>query len=66
MMQHIKQMNIPDMMKMYRENITSNDVARLMNWSRLSMKNLLEHASAPWIRYSSYEYKADKDNNLYI
>ena len=30
------------------------------------MKNLFEHTSAPWIRYSSYEYKAGNDNNLYI
>ena len=30
------------------------------------MKNLFEHTSAPWIRYSSYEYKTDNDGNLYI
>ena len=30
------------------------------------MKNLFEHTSAPWIRYSSYEYKTGNDNNLYI
>ncbi len=30
------------------------------------MKNLFEHTSAPWIRYSSYEYKTDNDDNLYI
>ena len=30
------------------------------------MKNLFEHTSAPWIRYSSYEYKTGSDNNLYI
>ena len=30
------------------------------------MKNLFEHTSAPWIRYSSYEYKSGSDNNLYI
>ena len=37
-----------------------------MDWSRLFMKNLFEHTSAPWIRYSSYEYKTGSDNNLYI
>ena len=30
------------------------------------MKNLFEHTSAPWIRYSSYEYKTDSNGNLYI
>ena len=30
------------------------------------MKNLFEHTSAPWIRYSGYEYKTDNDGNLYI
>ena len=30
------------------------------------MKNLFEHTGAPWIRYSSYEYKAGSDSNLYI
>lgn len=30
------------------------------------MKNLFEHTSAPWIRYSSYEYKTGNDDNLYI
>ena len=30
------------------------------------MKNLFEHTSAPWIRYSSYEYKTGSDGNLYI
>ena len=30
------------------------------------MNNLFEHTSAPWIRYSSYEYKTATDNNLYI
>ena len=30
------------------------------------MKNLFEHTSAPWIRYSSYEYKTDNNDNLYI
>ncbi len=30
------------------------------------MKNLFEHTSAPWIRYSTYEYKAGSDGNLYI
>ena len=30
------------------------------------MKNLFEHTSAPWIRYSSYEYQADDNGNLYI
>ncbi len=30
------------------------------------MKNLFEHISAPWIRYSSYEYKTDNDSNLCI
>lgn len=30
------------------------------------MKNLFEHTSAPWIRYSSYEYKTGSDNILYI
>ena len=30
------------------------------------MKNLFEHTSAPWIRYSSYEYKTGSDSNLYI
>ncbi len=30
------------------------------------MKNLFEHTSAPWIRYSSYEYRADNNGNLYI
>ena len=33
---------------------------------RIFMKNLFEHTSAPWIRYSSYEYKTGSDNNLYI
>ena len=37
-----------------------------MDWSRFFMKNLFEHTSAPWIRYSSYEYKTDNDGNLYI
>ena len=30
------------------------------------MKNLFEHTSAPWIRYSGYEYKTNSDGNLYI
>ena len=30
------------------------------------MKNFFEHTSAPWIRYSGYEYKADNDGNFYI
>ena len=30
------------------------------------MKNLFEHTSAPWIRYSSYEYKTGSDDILYI
>ena len=30
------------------------------------MKNLFEHTSAPWIRYSGYEYQADDNDNLYI
>ena len=30
------------------------------------MKNLFEHTSAPWIRYSSYEYKTADDGALYI
>ena len=30
------------------------------------MKNLFEHTSAPWIRYSNYEYKTGSDSNLYI
>ena len=30
------------------------------------MKNLFEHTSAPWIRYSSYEYKADSNEDIYI
>ena len=30
------------------------------------MKNLFEHTSAPWIRYSNYEYKTDNNDNLYI
>ncbi len=30
------------------------------------MKNLFEHTSAPWIRYSSYEYKTGSDGVLYI
>ena len=30
------------------------------------MKNLFEHTSAPWIRYSNYEYKTGCDSNLYI
>lgn len=30
------------------------------------MKNIFEHTGAPWIRYSSYGYKTDNNNNLYI
>ena len=30
------------------------------------LKNLFEHTSAPWIRYSGYEYKTNSDGNLYI
>jgi hypothetical protein len=30
------------------------------------MKNLFEHTSAPWIRYSSYEYRTADDGTLYI
>ncbi len=30
------------------------------------MKNLFEHTSAPWIRYSGYEYKTDSNGDLYI
>ena len=30
------------------------------------MKNLFEHTSAPWIRYSSYEYKTDSNEDIYI
>ena len=30
------------------------------------MKNLFEHTSAPWIRYSGYEYKTGNDGSLYI
>ena len=30
------------------------------------MKNLFEHTSAPWIRYSAYEYKTGSDGNLYL
>ena len=30
------------------------------------MKNIFEHTSVPWIRYSSYEYKTGSDSNLYI
>ena len=37
-----------------------------MDWSRFFMKNLFEHTSAPWIRYSSYEYKTGSDGVLYI
>ena len=45
--------------------VTSNDVTGLMDWS-FSMRNLFEHTSAPWIRYSGYEYKTGSDGNLYI
>ena len=30
------------------------------------MKNLFEHTSAPWIRYSGYEYKTADDGTFYI
>ena len=30
------------------------------------MKNFFEHTSAPWIRYSGYEYQTGSDGNLYI
>ena len=30
------------------------------------MKNLFEHTSSPWIRYSSYEYRTAEDGTLYI
>ena len=30
------------------------------------MKNLFEHTSSPWIRYSSYEYSTAEDGTLYI
>ncbi len=30
------------------------------------MKNLFAHTSAPWIRYSGYEYKTADDGTLYI
>lgn len=30
------------------------------------MKNLFEHTSAPWIRYSGYEYKTDDNGDLYM
>ena len=30
------------------------------------MKNLFEHTSAPWIRYSGYEYKTVSNGDLYI
>ena len=30
------------------------------------MRNLFEHTSAPWIRYSNYEYKTDSKGDLYI
>lgn len=36
-----------------------------LDW-RLFMKNLFEHTSSPWIRYSSYEYRTAKDGTLYI
>ena len=29
-------------------------------------RTVFEHTSAPWIRYSNYEYKTDNDGNLYI
>ena len=30
------------------------------------MKNLFEHTSSPWIRYSSYEYLSGGHGTLYI
>ena len=36
-----------------------------LDW-RLFMKNLFEHTSSPWIRYSSYEYSTAEDGTLYI
>ena len=30
------------------------------------MKNIFEHTSAPWIRYSGYEYKTADDGTFYI
>ncbi len=36
-----------------------------LDW-RLFMKNLFEHTSSPWIRYSSYEYRTAEDGTLYI
>lgn len=30
------------------------------------MKNLFEHTSAPWVKYSSYEYRTADDGTLYI
>jgi hypothetical protein len=32
----------------------------------MDMKNLFEHTSAPWIKYSSYEYRTADDGTLYI
>ena len=30
------------------------------------MRNLFEHTSASWVRYSDYEWKETKDHQLYI
>ena len=30
------------------------------------MRNLFEHTSAPWLRYSSYEYRENENGELYI
>lgn len=30
------------------------------------MKNLFEHTSAPWVKYSSYEYRTSNDGTLYV
>jgi hypothetical protein len=32
----------------------------------MDMKNLFEYTSAPWIKYSSYEYRTADDSTLYI
>ncbi len=30
------------------------------------MKKLFEHTSAPWVKYSNYEYRTADDDTLYI
>ena len=55
-----------DLFKEYRVEFQMIALIPVKSDWRLFMKNLFEHTSSPWIRYSSYEYRTAEDGTLYI